>query len=462
MRDTILIVDDEKDLLIGLQRAIAMDIDCDILVADNSAHALKLIGSEPVDVLLTDVCMPRMDGIELLKAVKNSDPHVTVIMMTAYGTIEAAVKAIKAGAYDFIQKPFREDDLIHLIRKGFELNRLVRENARLMARVCERAPFENIVGKSAAITTVLETIQTLAQTDVTVLIIGETGTGKDLAARALHAASKRRNRSMVTVNCPALPETILESELFGYRKGAFTDAGQDKPGLFDRADGGTIFLDEIGDLPIGVQTKLLRVLQDRIITPLGGTDGYRVDVRIVAATNQDLQHKINTHRFRSDLYFRLKVATVNMPPLKDLREDIPLLVEHFLAKAACQESIPPKSIAPEVLDYLMQRDWPGNIRELENTILNWTALIPGDVIALDDIPRGAPQMTSESVELEISKPYKQNKSDVIERFTIKYLDRLLTHTRGNVTLSAQISGIKRQSLQKIIKRYGFSVDRYRH
>lgn len=461
MRDTLLIVDDEKDLLTGLQRSIAMEIDCDILTADNSARALELMRAEPVDVLLTDVCMPHMDGIDLLKNVRKHDPHVTVIMMTAYGTVETAVKSIKAGAYDFIQKPFKDEDLIHLIRKGFELNRLVRENARLLAKVCEKAPLEGIVGKSASMSTALEVIQNLAQTDVTVLILGETGTGKDLAARAIHAASKRRNRPMVTVNCPALPETILESELFGYRKGAFTDASSDKPGLFDQADGGTVFLDEIGDLPVGVQTKLLRVLQDRIIMPLGDTGGHHVDVRIIAATNQDLQHKIETQGFRPDLYFRLKVATLTMPPLRDLREDIPLLVDHFLAKSACQENIPPKGIELEVLEYLTKREWPGNTRELENLILNMTALAPGDVICMDDIPHREEQFLSEPVEAEIIKPYKLLKGEIIERFTRKYLDRLLAYTSGNVTLSAQLSGIKRQSLQKIIKRYGFSVDRYR-
>ena len=461
MKDTILIVDDETDLLKGLQRTVGMEVDCQVLVADNSYDALKLIKSEPVDVVLTDICMPKMDGIALLRAVKEFDPHITVIMMTAYGTIEVAVKAIKAGAYDFIPKPFEEEQLIHLIKKGLELNRLVRENARLMAQVCEKAPFESIVGNSAEIQQALQTIQTLSQTDVTVLILGDTGTGKDLAARAIHAASKRRHRPMVTVNCPAVPETILESELFGYKKGAFTNAEQDKSGLFDKAAGGTIFLDEIGDLSPSVQTKLLRVLQDKRIKPLGDSRDHEVDVRIIAATNQDLEAKIKNNSFRPDLFYRLNVATLVMPPLREFKEDIPVLVDHFLKKSACEMDKVPKRIGPEVIAYLLSRDWPGNVRELENTIKNWTAICAGDRIEMNDLPQQDEDGSHETGQLDFSLTYKNLKNNAIETFTKGYLHRLLEHTGGNVSLSAQISGIKRQSLQKIIKRYDIKVDRYR-
>jgi len=462
MKDTILIVDDETDLLAGLQRIVAMEMNCAVLTADNSFEALQKIKSEPVDVVLTDICMPQMDGLALLEAVKEHDPNITVILMTAYGSIEVAVKAIKAGAYNFIQKPFKDEPLIHLLRKGLELNRLKRENARLMAKVCEKAPFESIVGQSRSIRNALDTIQALSATDVTVLILGETGTGKDLAAKAIHAVGKRRNRPLVTVNCPALPETILESELFGYRKGAFTNADSDKPGLFDQADGGTLFLDEIGDLPVAIQTKLLRVLQNGEVKPLGDNRSHKVDVRIIAATNQNLKAKMETHAFRPDLYYRLNVVTLSMPPLRECKEDIPLLVEHFLAKAACRMNLPPKRVTPEVIEYLCRRDWPGNVRQLENRLMGWVALTDGDLITLEHIPRESHEMPEPQSEHGLEKPYKELKEAAIEKFTRSYLSRLLDHTEGNISLAAQISGIKRQSLQKIIKRYRIPVQQFRN
>jgi len=462
MKDTILIVDDETDLLAGLQRIVAMEMGCRVITAGNSTAALEQIKSEPVDVVLTDICMPQMDGLALLEAIKKHDPNITVILMTAYGSIEVAVKAIKAGAYNFIQKPFKEEPLIHLLRKGLELNRLKRENARLMAKVCEKAPFESIVGQSRSIRNALDTIQALSATDVTVLILGETGTGKDLAAKAIHAAGKRRNRPLVTVNCPALPESILESELFGYRKGAFTNADADKPGLFDQADGGTIFLDEIGDLPVAVQTKLLRVLQDGEIKPLGDNHSHKVDVRIIAATNQNLEAKMESNTFRPDLYYRLNVATLTMPPLRACQEDIPLLVEHFLTKAACRMNMPPKRVSPEVIEYLGRQDWPGNVRQLENRLMGWVALTEGDQITMEHIPRETVELPETQSEYNIETPYKALKEAAIRTFTRSYLDRLLDHTNGNVSLAAQISGIKRQSLQKIIKRYRIPVHRFRN
>ena len=461
MNDTVLIVDDEIDLLQGLERTVVMELDCRVLTADTAPDALKIIGQQPVDVVLTDIRMPDMDGLALLQAIKDHDPSITVILMTAYGTIENAVEAIKNGAYDFIQKPFEEDRLIHLLKKGLELNRLVRENTRLMEKLSEKSPFENMVGRSKPMLTIFNSIEMLAKTAVTVLIRGETGTGKDLAAQAIHGASTRGSKSMVTVNCPALPESILESELFGYRKGAFTNANEDRIGLFEQAHGSTIFLDEIGDLSPSTQTKLLRVLQDKTIMPLGSNATQEVDVRIIAATNRDLEAKIKSHQFREDLYYRLNVATLDMPPLRDIREDIPLLLEHFLKKAAVELDTPPKTVSPEVLNYLLEKDWPGNVRELENTIRGWNALTPGRRITAEhlSLPKEVLKLAVADANLEL--PYKELKERAIEKFTLNYLRRLLAHTKGNVSLSAQISGIKRQSLQKIIKRYGVSVERYR-
>ena len=460
MGDTILIVDDEKDLVRGLERTVEMAIDCRVIAAGNARDALEQLADNSVDLVLADIRMPGMDGLTLLKEVKRFDSRITVIIMTGYGSIEAAVEAIKMGAYDFIQKPFEEKRLLHLLEKGLELNRLVRENARLTQRVREREPYVDMVGQSRPMHHIFDTIEMLAKTDVTVLIQGETGTGKELAAKAIHARSARGDRPLVTVNCPALPESILESELFGYCKGAFTNADRDNEGLFRQADGSTIFLDEIGDISSSVQTKLLRFLQDKQIRPLGASESHEVDARIMAVTNQDLKLKMEQNLFRNDLYYRLNVATLTMPPLREIREDIPILVEHILKRIAKEQNTEPKKITPEVVNALMQQEWPGNIRELENTIRGWWAVTPGEVIT------GAPPSTSTDgytgVMLDaLGKPYKTLKEEAIEAFTLEYLHELFKKTKGNISLSAEISGIKRQSLQKIIKRYHINVDQFR-
>ena len=458
---TILIVDDETDLLSGLQRAITMEMDCRVSVAENGIQAMEQLRSQPVDLVLADIRMPVMDGLELLKAVGELDPAITVLIMTAYGTIERAVSAIKHGAYDFIKKPLDMGRLMHLLRKGLERNQLVRENNRLMRSLAAGGHLSNLVGQSPPMRQVQALVKMLAQSDVTVMIQGETGTGKDLAAQAIHGLSGRAGRPMVTVNCPALPVNILESELFGYRKGAFTDARKDKTGLFQQAHGSTIFLDEIGDLNLEVQTKLLRILEDKRVQPLGAVESQSVDVRIIAATNQDLEKKMKQGEFRDDLYYRLRVATLTMPALRDIRPDIPLLAEHFLRRCAQEQQTAPKTVTADVMAYLMTHAWPGNVRELENKIRGWYAVTPGPVIAMDQV-RGAVKLCSTmAAPSDLKRPYKDLKAAAIEAFTCDYIHRLLEHTRGNITLAARISGIKRQSLQKIINRHGIRVKRYR-
>jgi DNA-binding NtrC family response regulator len=470
MKDVILIVEDEIDLLHGLQRTIAMEIDCEVLIADNSYDALKILKEKSVDVVLADIRMPDMDGMELLRETMKIDPSITVVMMTAYGSIEQAVQAIKDGAYDFITKPFDGEQMIHLLRKGLERNRLVRENALLREQVRNQVSFQDMVGKSAKMHKVFETIQILARTDVTVLILGESGTGKEMAARAVHGLSKRHHHSMVTVNCPALPENILESELFGYRKGAFTNAVSDKKGLFEEADGSTIFLDEIGDLSLSLQTKLLRVLQEKEIKLLGDNKTRKVDVRIIASTNQDLKKKMDHGTLREDLYYRLNVATLTMPPLREMKEDIPLLAEHFLKKAARELDVPRKKLTLQAMNELLARDWHGNIRELENTIRGITAMCPGVTVDVNNLPlcepsERIPGLTySQNISMEdmdLSLPYKALKNRLLEEFTTTYISNLLERTNGNVTLAAETSGIKRQSLQKIIKKYKIDTESFR-
>ena len=459
--DTVLIVDDEVDLALGLQRTINLELDCRILVAVNGARALQMMGENAVDVVLADILMPEMDGLSLLKEIKARYPAVTVIIMTAFATVEKAVEAIKLGAYDFIQKPLDQERLIHLLKKGLELNRLVRENARLIEKMCLQDELTALVGQSAAMRAVREKIAMLAQSETTVLIQGETGTGKELAAQAIHNLSRRSRHKMVTVNCPALPETLLESELFGYVKGAFTDATENRIGMFDKAHGATIFLDEIGDISPSVQAKLLRVLQDKEIKPLGSQESHTVDVRIIAATNQDLALKIKQSTFREDLFYRLNVASLTMPPLDQIREDIPLLVDHFLELVACEQHRPRKAITQGALNDLLGRPWPGNTRQLENLIRSWYATNSAPEIAQSHPNIGSEAGDASAEGLDLEKPYQDLKERAIEAFTLDYLDRLLQQTKGNVSLAAQISGMRRQSLQKIIKRYGIEVERYR-
>ena len=459
--DTILIVDDEADLVAGLQRTIAMETECRVLTAENGVQALQILSQTPIDVVLADIRMPQMDGLSLLEQIKSRDPAVTVIMMTAYGTIEKAVEAIKKGAYDLIQKPLDEQQLFHLLRKGLELNRLVRENARLTEEIGRKQTQGSIVGCSRPMQMVFEKIQMLAQSDVTVLIQGETGTGKELAAKAIHKLSPRGRRNMITVNCPALPESILESELFGYRKGAFTHATTNHTGMFDQASGSSIFLDEIGDLTPAVQTKLLRVLQEKEIRPLGADRSHMVDTRIIVATNQDLEQKISQNLFRDDLFYRLNVAALTMPSLDTIREDIPILVDHFLKLVAGEQETARKCVTPEVLKHLMERQWPGNTRQLENLVRSWYAVIPDVTITLGHLKSESPLMPSETGMINLTLPYQELKEQAIEAFTLEYLNRLLKKTGGNVSAAAQISGMKRQSLQKIIRRYGIDVQRLR-
>ena len=461
MKDRILIVEDEIDLLHGLQRTILMEIDCEVLIAASAREALAIIKQEPIDLLLADIQMPEMNGMELLTLTRQIDEAITIVMMTAYGTIEQAVEAIKAGAYDFIRKPIEEANLIHVLKKGLERNRLVRENERLLKQLCEISPFQDMVGQSAGMQKAFKAIQTVAQTDVTLLIRGESGTGKEMAARAVHRLSRRSGRSLVTVNCPALPENILESELFGYRKGAFTHATADKKGLFSEADGSSIFLDEIGDLSPTLQTKLLRVLQEKEIKPLGETRTRKIDVRIIASTNQDLEAKMQNGSFREDLYYRLNVASLVMPPLRERTEDLLLLVDHFIRKTACELEITPKSLTDGARDLLLRHGWPGNVRELENTIRGVMAMTPGPVIDTGSFQDWTPVENRASASPDTDLPYKVVKDKVLEQFTTAYVTRLLKKTRGNVSLAAERSGIKRQSLQKILKRYQIDPEQFR-
>ncbi len=455
MKPRLLIVDDEQDMLRLLKRSIRVDIDCDIETASGADEALQLARHKNIELALVDIRMPGMGGIELLEHLLSLDPGITVIMMTAFGVIEVAVESIKKGAYDFITKPFEQSDLIRILRKGIERSQLIRENQRLQQRIRKSETFQNLVGSSPSMQKIYDTIQTISRTDMTVLITGESGTGKNLAARAIHALSPRTNRSYVHVNCPTVPENILESELFGYKKGAFTHATQDKKGLFEEADGSTICLDEIGDIPLSVQTKLLQVLEDKQIKPLGQTKTVHINVRMIASTNQDLKKKLAAREFREDLFYRLNVVNIHMPPLRDRMEDIPLLVNHFLNVFSAELKIPQKGIDPSLMRLFMKHRWGGNVRELANLIKRAVIMSSGDIIKPEDIgwdSKGKTQFSEKDSLFSLS--YHEAKQKALERFTVSYLNNILEETDGNVTRAALQSGLERQSLQQIMKKYG--------
>jgi DNA-binding NtrC family response regulator len=462
-KETLLIVDDEEDMLQLLKRSLEPDLSCEVKTASSAADALLILEQEPIDLALLDIKMPGMDGMELLDHIRNNHPWLTVVMMTAHGCIEIAVQAIKMGAYDFITKPFDHEALVLSLTKALERSRLLRENRQLQRHVQQHELFQNLIGRSAAMQRVFETIQMVANTDLTVLITGESGTGKDMTARAIHALSDRRNYSFVAVNCPTVPENILESELFGYRKGAFTHASQNKIGLFQEAHRGTIFLDEIGDISTSIQTKLLRVLQEKEIKPLGDTKSIRVDVRVIASTNRNLPEKIQNGEFREDLFYRLNVLPIVMPPLRERQEDIPLLVNHLLKKHCDQLNRPEKTVSPELMECFLQAPWKGNVRELENLVVRGIMFAPEKEIRPEHV--GFQNCGSTKClpiqELAANLPYREAKEEVLNRFHADYIGSILSRTQGNVSQAARLCGLERQALQQLMRRYSIRSDEYR-
>jgi DNA-binding NtrC family response regulator len=451
----LLIVDDEADMLGLLERSVSSELDCEVRTADNAHRARELMELERYDLVLLDIRMPGMDGMQFLQKIQNDFPDTTVVMMTAYGTIDLAVEAIKKGAYDFLTKPFELDKVIHVLDKALERSRLISENRLLQKKIREQRGFQELVGSSLKMEKIFDTIRLVADSDATVLITGESGTGKDMAARAIHTSSPRAEHRFVAVNCPNLPEEILESELFGYRKGAFTHATRDKKGLFWEADQGTIYLDEIGDISGKLQTKLLRVIQEKEIRPLGETKSVKVDVRIIASTNQDLDEKIKQKQFREDLFYRLNVISLHMPPLRERAEDILILAEHFLKKCANDTGKEAKPLSQELLDRILRYRWPGNVRELENLIRRSAILSTGPEIRCRDFEWGTEEPADCLVTGEIKDlPYKDAKRLVLERFHNEYLADALSRNRGNVTHAAKECGLERQALQQVMRRYG--------
>lgn len=463
---TILLVDDEPDLLSGLKRSFAKRLpDVKVLTATSGDEALKIMAEREVSLVLMDIMMGDMDGLEVLDRIRISTPEQTVVLMTGYGTIELAVDAIRRGAWDFVTKPLELDTLTRILQKGLERSRLLEENKELRSRISSTGSLPELIGQSPPMQRLYTAIKTSAASEYTVLIRGASGTGKELCARAIHRLSPRSEKPFIMVNCPAIPENLLESELFGYAKGAFTGADKDHAGLFSQAEGGTLCLDEIGDIPVTLQTKLLRVLQEQEIKPLGATTSSRIDVRIIASTNADLEQKIAKGDFREDLYYRLEVLTLLMPSLVEITEDIPLLANHLLNKAGKELNSSVKSFSETALDPLFQHSWPGNIREMQNVIRRAVLFCSGSVIEERHLKMGS-SLTPPDTSLSHSQeqtiiPYKEAKENCLDSFTRQYVHQLLTQCNGNISQAARLSDLTRAALQKIIRRYDIDGNQFR-
>jgi DNA-binding NtrC family response regulator len=451
---SVLLVDDEKDFVDGLVRIINRYFKVRCFKAYSAQEALEIIDNNNINIVLTDLRMPGLSGLDLVKKIQSRNKDITCLVLTAYGSIESAVEAMRAGAYDFLTKPISPEQLKLVLGKVLERSKILEENRRLRKKVFASCLGGEIVGESKAIQTLKEQILAVAETDFTVLIRGESGTGKELVARKIHELSKRGKESLFTVNCPAIPTTLLESELFGHVKGAFTGAQQNYEGLLKRADGSTVLLDEIGDFGLEVQAKLLRFLQEKEIKPVGGSKSFQVDVRILASTNQPLEEKIKEGTFREDLFYRLNVLEIRVPALRERREDIPLLATYFVQRTCTELQLEEKELSPEVLTYLANRDWPGNVRELQNfvrrlVVFSKNKLISAEVVNLVEMDT--------RLDKEDILPYKAYKKKVLDDFTRTYFQKVLEKTRGNISQAARLSGIERVSLQKIIKRVGLKV-----
>ena len=462
MQKAILIVDDERDMLQLLKRSLEPDLKCRIQTALSGKEALRVIAKQPFDLVLADIKMPQMDGLELLELIKRDYPDMTVVMMTAFGSVDTAVEAMRNGAYDFITKPFDHETIVIRLEKALERSTLIKENSRLLMECADRQPFHMLVGNSDVMKRLYETIEMVAKTDLTVMITGESGTGKELVARAVHNLSPRSQKAFVAVNCPTLPENILESELFGYKKGAFTHAAQDKIGLFQEAHSGSIFLDEIGDISPAIQTKLLRVLQEKEIKPLGDTKSIKVDARIIASTNQNLEEKIRINEFREDFFYRLNVLPIKLPALKDHPQDIPLIANHLLEKHCIKLNKSSKRISPELMNLFSTKIWEGNVRQLENTIMQGILFSATDEIQPHDVDFGENHKSAMAINVANHEMhYKAAKENTLKQFNHDYLGHLLTINNGNVTQTARQCGLERQALQQIMRRYQIKADEYR-
>jgi DNA-binding NtrC family response regulator len=464
MQGKILVVDDEKDMLALFKRIITEKTQHQVEVEYDPEKAIEQVRQTPFHVVFTDLKMPKMDGIVFLEAVRELQPQAAVVMMTAYATIETAVEATRKGALDYITKPFRKERILLTIERALDWQALRRENMALRESLAHQKPFPTMIGSSKTMISLLDRIKKVARSTATILIEGESGTGKELAAQAIHAHSNRPQGPFVTIDCTAIPEQIIESELFGHRKGAFTGAWKDKRGLVDEAHGGTLFLDEIGELSTLMQGKLLRLLQDGAYKPVGAVNTKYADVRFVAATNRDLKELVGRKQFRADLFYRLNVIRFRLPPLRERREDIPLLARHLIGKYSVINHKTIDDIEPKTMAMLMTRTWPGNVRELENVIERGVILSRSGQIHIDDLSTdGCDEVSSPDFleEKTFRLPFREAKNAVIKKFHRQYIQALLQQHHGNISKAAEQAGVQRQYLHRIIKEEGIEAEAFK-
>ncbi|NLN38193.1 MAG: sigma-54-dependent Fis family transcriptional regulator [Smithella sp.] len=446
----ILAVDDDANFLELIR--IRLEVSgYDVITAPDEDEALVKARDEAPDLAIVDLRLARTDGISLMGRLHAINPYLPIIILTAHGSIESAVEAVKKGAYNFLNKPFDPEELLLQVEKALENRRLQAEVKRLEGLLEDKYHFKNIIVRSEKMRLIMDLVSRVALTDSTIFITGESGTGKELIARAVHLASMRKTGPFVTVNCAAIPETLLESELFGYEKGAFTDAKKSHRGMFVRAHTGTIFLDEIGDMPASIQAKLLRVLQEKKVTPLGSGKPHDVDVRVITATNKNINEMIKEGSFREDLYYRIHVVPIEIPPLRERKEDIPLLAEHFLREISVRMKKEIRGISPMAMQKLMLYDWPGNVRELENTIEHAMAVTSDDIIS-DELILAAKDLPSESF-----TPYKR----AVEDFKKGYIVRLLEFTKGNVSKAAKLADKYRPDFSNLVQKYNIKPEDFK-
>ena len=443
----ILVVEDEE-LMRSILRKLLEDEGYDVFTADTAESALTVFPENDVAVTLTDIKMSGMDGIELLDRIKSIDEEAVVIIMTAYSSVDSAVAALRMGAYDYITKPFVNEDLLQTVKNAVQQRELFRENRALRRELNKQYTFSEIIGKSDSLQHIFRLVQKVASTNANVLIQGESGTGKELVARAVHFNSERSSKPFLAVNCGALPESLLESELFGHTKGSFTGAVADKKGLFRSAAGGTMFLDEIGEMPLALQVKLLRALQEHEVTPVGSATPVKFDARIIAATNKDLEIEVAENRFREDLFYRLNVVEISVPPLRERREDIPLLVKHFISKSARSQNAAEKGISHDAMSALANYPWHGNVRELENAIER-AFILSGDEIDLESLPPKIRQNANHTFGIRDTDGFRPT----LEEMERRYVMEIMRGVGDDKSKAANILGIDVSTLYRKLKRY---------
>ncbi|MDP2991743.1 MAG: sigma-54 dependent transcriptional regulator [Deltaproteobacteria bacterium] len=456
MPEKILIVDDEPDMLTLLRRIVSEKTPYEVTTAADPSQVPELLKKNDYDLVITDLKMHGLDGIQVLETIKQKNEHTAVVIMTAYGTIESAIETTRKGAFDYITKPFRKERILHIIEQAMKWQRLQRENICLRKKLEGTPEFPNLIGNSPAMQSLYSQINQVAKTTATILITGESGTGKELVARAIHVHSLRKDKTFMPVNCSAIPESLIESELFGHLRGSFTGAIRDKKGLVEEANQGTLFLDEIGDLSLVMQVKLLRLLQESEYKIIGDNRIRKVDIRFIAATNQNLPEKMGKGEFRKDLFYRLNVINLHLPPLQERTEDIPLLAHHFLKRYTILNGKNVNNISKEAMYHLVRREWPGNIRELENVIERGVVIAGGDTLEVTDtsmpgqgpLSPGVPLLPMEDA---FSMPFKEAKHKLIEEFHTQYITRMLARYGGNVSRAAKELGLKRQYLHRLMR-----------